>query len=135
MEVTGRIIAVLPLLSGTSARGEWKKQDYVIEHSLDQQYPRKMTFNVWGDNIEKFNIQQGQELTVSFDIDCREYNGRWYNDIRAWRVSAPQQPMGAAPMPPMDNANFGPGLGSAPVYASPASSPSSGADSSDDLPF
>lgn len=132
MEVTGRIIAVLPLQSGTSARGEWKKQDYVIEHSLDQQYPRKMSFNVWGDNIEKFNIQQGQELTVSFDIDCREYNGRWYNDIRAWRVSVPQTQM-AAPQPPVD---FGPGLGAAASYSAPAAPAApAAADTSDDLPF
>ncbi|MCQ2218093.1 MAG: DUF3127 domain-containing protein [Paludibacteraceae bacterium] len=133
MEVTGRIIAVLPLQSGTSARGEWKKQDYVIEHSLDQQYPKKMSFNVWGDNIEKFNIQQGQEYTVSFDIDCREYNGRWYNDIRAWRVSAPQN-VAAAVQQPTQSPNFGAGLGSAPAYTA-ADAPAPAADSASDLPF
>ncbi|HQJ89978.1 MAG TPA: DUF3127 domain-containing protein, partial [Paludibacteraceae bacterium] len=50
MEISGRIIAVLPLQSGTSARGAWKKQEYVIEHELDSQYPKKMCFNLWGDN-------------------------------------------------------------------------------------
>ncbi len=137
MEITGRILAVLPMQSGTSARGEWKKQEYVIEHSLDQQYPRKMCFNLWGDNIDKFNIQQGQEVTVSFDIDCREYNGRWYNDIRAWRVVPqtnsvpPQQPV--AP-------DFGQqGLGDVPSYAAPAAPASSPMapteDAASDLPF
>ncbi|MCB9017320.1 MAG: DUF3127 domain-containing protein [Paludibacteraceae bacterium] len=133
MELTGRIIAVLPLQSGTSARGQWKKQEYVIEHSLDQQYPKKMCFNLWGDNVDKFNIQEGQTLTISFDIDCREYNGRWYNDIRAWRV-VPQQmdqqqsmqdgvPDFGAPMP----------IASAPFAPNDAPSPTS--DASSDLPF
>lgn len=141
MELTGRIIAVLPLVSGTSARGEWKRQDYVIEHSLDQQYPRKMSFTVWGDNIDKFNIQMGQELTVSFDIDCREYQGRWFNDIRAWRVAAPQAPI-MGQQPPVGA--FGPGLNAAPTYNAPAAAPAAPAapsaaapmaDSSSDLPF
>ena len=54
-----------------------------------------MCFNLWGERIEQFNIQEGQEVTISFDIDCREWNGRWFNDIRAWRV----EPAEAAPAP------------------------------------
>ena len=137
MDITGRIIAIPPLKSGTSARGEWKIQEYVIEYALDQQYPKKMCFSVWGENIDKFNIKQGQELTVSVDIDCREYQGRWFNDIRAWRVVPqtnsvpPQQPV--AP-------DFGQqGLGDVPSYAAPAapaSSPMASAeDAASDLPF
>lgn len=86
MEITGKIIAVLPERGGTSKTGnEWKMQEYVIE--THEQYPKKVCFNVFGaDKIAQFNIQAGDELTVSFDINAREYNGRWYNDIRAWRV-------------------------------------------------
>lgn len=86
MEITGKIIAVLPERGGVSKTGnEWKMQEYVLE--THEQYPRKICFNVFGaDKISQFNIQAGEEMTVSFDINAREYNGRWYNDIRAWRV-------------------------------------------------
>lgn len=100
MDFRGKIIAVMPLQKGISkANGnEWKKQEYVIENH--DQYPRKMCFNLWSDKIDQFNIQLGEELNVSFDIDAREYNGRWYNDIRAWKVervtdAAQQQPVQA----------------------------------------
>lgn len=85
MELSGKIIAILPLQSGTGKNGtEWKKQDYVIE--THDQYPKKMCFNLWGDRIEQFAIQMGEEITVSFDIDCREWQGKWFNDIRAWKI-------------------------------------------------
>ena len=87
MEVSGMIVAVLPLRTGESARGPWKSQDYVIEFYEDNaQYSSKMMFNVFGDNVDRFAIQQGQQYTVSFNINAREYQGRWYNDLRAWRV-------------------------------------------------
>ena len=86
MEITGKIIAVLPERGGISKTGnEWKMQEYVLE--THEQYPKKMCFNVFGaDKIAQFNIKAGEDMTVSFDINAREYNGRWYNDIRAWRV-------------------------------------------------
>ena len=108
MELTGKIIAVLQERGGISKAGnEWKIQEYVLETM--EQYPRKMMFNVFGaDRIAQFNIQAGEVLTVSFDIDSREYNGRWYNDIRAWKVdrnvaapaAAPAAPAAGAPVPP-----------------------------------
>ena len=96
MEITGKIIAVLPERGGTSKTGnEWKMQEYVLE--THEQYPRKVCFNVFGaDKIAQFNIQAGDELTVSFDINAREYNGRWYNDVRAWKVE--RGTVAAAPM-------------------------------------
>ena len=95
MEITGKIIAVLDARGGTSKTGnEWKMQEYVLE--THEQYPRKICFNVFGaDKISQFNIQAGEELTVSFDINAREYNGRWYNDIRAWRVERGTRPITA----------------------------------------
>ena len=85
MEIQGKIIEALPERSGTSARGEWKSQEFVLEtHDL---YPRKMCFSVWGaDRLQRFNIKVGQEVLVSFDIDAREWQGRWYNSIRAFDV-------------------------------------------------
>ena len=85
MELQGKIIAVLPAREGTSARGPWKSQEYVIE--THDQYPKKMVFNVFGvDRIDQFAIKTGEEIIVSFDIDAHEYNGRWFNNIRAWNI-------------------------------------------------
>ncbi|RGN50938.1 MULTISPECIES: DUF3127 domain-containing protein [unclassified Bacteroides] len=122
MEFSGKIIAVLPLQTGMGRNGEWKKQEYVIE--THDQYPKKMCFNLWGDKIDQFAIQAGEEMTVSFDIDCREYNGRWYNDIRAWKVERGQ----GAPM----DASAAPMASMAPTGA-PADF--SATDEKDDLPF
>ena len=87
MELTGRIIAVLEAKSGTSSKtgNPWMMQGYVIE--VTGQYPRRCAFTVFGeDKIKQLNIQNGEDLTIQFDIDAREYNGRWYNDFRAYNV-------------------------------------------------
>ena len=102
MEITGKIIAVLPERGGISKTGnEWKMQEYVIE--THEQSPRMVCFNVFGsDKIAQCNIQAGEELTVSFDINAREYNGRWFNDIRAWRVERGVAPAAPADVPAFD---------------------------------
>lgn len=108
MELSGKIIAVLEPKGGVSKTGNaWKVQEYVLE--THDQYPRRMCFDVFGeDKINQFNIQIGEELTVSFDIDAREWQGRWFNSIRAWkveRVNAEQPtPTDAAPFPPPPSA-------------------------------
>ena len=85
MEIQGKIIAVLPTRSGTSARGtQWSSQTSVIE--TQEQYPKKLAFDVINDKIDLFNIQVGEFLTVQFDINAREYNGRWFNSVNAWNV-------------------------------------------------
>lgn len=84
-DITGKIIAVLPTKSGTSARGtQWSSQTAVIE--THEQYPKRVAFDVLGDKITEFNLQVGEEVTVSFDINAREYNGKWYNSVNAWQV-------------------------------------------------
>ena len=104
MELTGRIIAVMEPRSGVSARtgNAWMTQEYVLEGP--GQYPKRCVFNLFGeDRIKQFNIQNGEDLTVQFDIDAREYQGRWFNDIRAYNVIRGQQPQAApaaAPFPP-----------------------------------
>ena len=92
MELTGRIIAVQEVKSGTSSKtgNPWMMQEYVIE--VLGQYPRHCAFTVFGeDRIKQLNIQNGENLTVQFDIDAREYNGKWYNDFRAYNVIRGQQ--------------------------------------------
>lgn len=132
MEITGKIIAVLEARSGQSKStgNMWMSQEYVLETS--EQYPKRICFNVFGeDKIKQFGIAVGQDLTVSFDINAREYQGRWYNDIRAWKVetavagAAPAAaPMGAVPV-------------QAPVMDAPAAAASfeSSDSQTDDLPF
>ena len=104
--MTGKIIEVIPEKSGTSARGEWRKQEYVIE--LPGDYPKQVCFMVWGDRIDQFQIEEGQELTVHFDLESREYNGRWYTDVKAWRIERAQagendspSPAGQGELPPV----------------------------------
>lgn len=135
MDLTGKIIAVLPASSGVSQRtgNSWMSQDYVIE--VPGQYPKKCVFRVFGeDRIKQFNIQMGEDVTVSFDIDAHEFNGRWFNDIRAFNIQrgvvAPAAaPAAESPFPPQ---------GAAPQDAAapfpPAQEPA-GEGSADDLPF
>lgn len=126
MEITGRIIAVLPEQGGVSKTGnEWKKQEYVLE--TQDQYPKKVCFQIFGaDKISQAAIQMGEELTVSFDIDSREYQGRWFTNINAWKVDramASQSSTGITP----DNVI---------PAAAPMAPPSFGqSDPIDDLPF
>ena len=131
MELTGKIIAVLPERGGVSKAGnEWKIQEYVLETM--EQYPRKMMFNVFGaDRLAQVNIQLGEVLTVSFDIDSREYNGRWYNDIRAWKVDRNVAPTAGAPAAPAAGTPVPPPVAD-PFSAAPQMNASSEAD---DLPF
>jgi hypothetical protein len=85
MEIKGKIIEVLPEKSGQSANGEWRKQEYVLE--TDAQYPKKVCFMAWGDKVNQFNIKKDENVEVSIDVESREYNGRWYTDVKAWKVS------------------------------------------------
>ena len=90
-EITGKIIAVLPTKSGTSARGtQWSSQTAVIE--THEQYPKRVAFDVLGDRIAEFNLHVGEEVTVSFDINAREFNGKWFNSVNAWHVVRNQSP-------------------------------------------
>ncbi len=138
MELQGKVIAVLPERSGTSARGEWKAQSYVIE--THENYPKKLVFDVFGaDRLAQFNIQSGEELLVSFDIDAHEYQGRWYNSVRAWNIqrvdpNAVAGTMGGMqPFPPM-GATVAPVAAPAPAVGTVAPAADAG-QSADDLPF
>ena len=87
MELIGKAIAVLPVKSGVSKKtGEqWQSREYVIE--TNEQYPKKMCFEVFGtDKLKEFNIRNNDLIKVNFDITAREYNGKWYNSVRAWKV-------------------------------------------------
>ena len=86
MEIVGKIIQVVPVQEGVGKNGNpWKVQGYVLE--TQEQYPRKVQFEIFGeDRIKNNPCEIDQIVTVSFDIESREFNGRWYTSIRAWRV-------------------------------------------------
>lgn len=94
MQLTGKLLQVLPLQTGTGKNGAWKKQDIILE--TEGTYPKKVCISIWGDKINESQLKVGNNLTVQFDIESREYNGKWYTDVKAWKVegaSADQGPM------------------------------------------
>lgn len=119
MEIQGKIIAVLPTKSGISATSgnEWSLQTAVLE--TQDQYPKKLAFDVFGaDRIAQFNLQVGDIVTVSFDFDAHEYNGRWFNSVRAFNVEKSGQQTTQQPTPqPMTNAVNQQGVTQAPQQA------------------
>lgn len=116
MEITGTVVSLLPLQTGQGKNGVWKKQEFIME--TPGQFPKKVCLSLWGEKVDENRLNVGEKITASINIESREYNGRWYTDVRAWKIakggSAPQQ-SGA---PAMD-ASFAPDASSG----------------SDDLPF
>lgn len=86
MDISGKIIAFLPAQTGQGKNGPWKKQDFIIETA--DNYPKKICIAVWGDKIDLGSFKTGDQVTVSFDLESREFNGRWYTDVKAWKVNA-----------------------------------------------
>jgi hypothetical protein len=89
MQLTAKLIQLLPLQTGTGKNGEWKKQDIIVE--TDGQYPKKVCVSVWGDKINEQQLTIGNTLTIDFDIESREYSGRWYTDLKAWKIDIANQ--------------------------------------------
>lgn len=104
MEIQGKTIAVLPIESGTSAKGNtWQKRNFAIE--TPGQYPKKVCFQLFGDKVNDCpNV--GEEVKVSFDPESREYNGRWYTQLNAWKVERQQTTQPAPTTPPADDLPF-----------------------------
>jgi hypothetical protein len=84
MQLTAKLIELLPLQTGTGKNGEWKKQDIIVE--TDGQYPKKICISVWGDKINNSQLQIGNMLIIDFDIESRAYNSKWYTDLKAWKM-------------------------------------------------
>ena len=84
MQLTAKLIQLLPIQTGTGKNGEWKKRDIIVE--TEGQYPKKICVSIWGDKINDSQLQIGNNLKIDFDIESREYNNKWYTDIKAWKV-------------------------------------------------
>ena len=130
MEIIGKAIAALSAKSGVSQRNgeQWQSREYVIE--TQEQYPKKICFEVFGtDKLKEFNIRNNDLIKVHFDITAREYNGKWYNSIRAWKVEHVNQDCSAA------GATATPAAATASQAPAPAVAATTTHASDEDLPF
>ncbi|MCX7768859.1 MAG: DUF3127 domain-containing protein [Flavobacteriales bacterium] len=130
MEITGKIYRIFPPITGEGRNGPWKKQEFLLE-TLDQ-FPRRILFSTWGDRVDFSRFYEQQIVKVYFDIESREYNGKYYTDCRCWRVEPEGVPMAAS------GAQAGYGVGSAVATGSPAPSVQPETEPmayDDDLPF
>lgn len=87
LEIEGKILELLPEQNGEGKNGPWRKRSFVIE--TEDQYPKKVCFDVWGDRIDTLDsFSMGSSIKVAFDVESREYNGKWYTNAKAWRMEA-----------------------------------------------
>ncbi len=113
MEISGKVIGLLPMQTGQGKNGPWKKQEFILE--TPGQYPKKVCVSLWGEKVDEFRINAGDTITASINVESREYNGKWYTEVRAWKIS--KQGGSVAAPPPGDE----------PFVADPGAT--------DDLPF
>jgi hypothetical protein len=86
LEINGKVFVILPEQTGQGKNGSWVKQDFVIE--TDDQFPKKACFSVWGDKVSELkNLKTGEQVSISFNVESREFNNKWYTDLRAWKIS------------------------------------------------
>ena len=132
MEITGKVVRLGALTEGTSARGPWRKQDLIIE--TEEQFPKTVCLTCWTNQIDEIQkFAPGQTIKAQIDLSSREFNGKWYTDVRVWRFD----PVGAAPAPTAEQFVQQPAMHQTPPpAAAPATDyfPPTG-DSVDDLPF
>ena len=106
MEIQGKVISILAQEGGEGQNGPWKKQSFILE--TESKYPKKVCITMWGDRIDEFQLKQGETITASIEVESREFNSRWYTDIRAWRVEKegnqerPNSDIPASVPPPAD---------------------------------
>jgi len=103
LQIEGKVAKILDEQSGESKNGPWRKRDFILE--TGGQYPKQVCITQWGDNIDQSEVKEGEQVTASIDIQSREYNGKWYTDVKAWKIdkagpSAPQ---------PVQEESFDPG--------------------------
>ena len=86
MEIAGKIISLLPLQKGTGKNGEWKKQEFILE--TQSNYPKKVCIALWGPKIDQFKVKAGDIITAKIEVESREFNGKWYTDIKAYQINS-----------------------------------------------
>jgi hypothetical protein len=87
LELTGKVLQLLPEQTGTGKNGAWVKQDFIVE--TQEQFPKKVCFSAWGDKVATIKgLGAGTTVKVQFNVESREFNGRWYTDLRPWKIDA-----------------------------------------------
>ena len=84
MQLKAKLTQILPIQTGTGKKGEWNKQDVILE--TEGQFPKKICISIWGDKINESQLLIGNILKIDFDIESRDYNGKWYTDLKAWKI-------------------------------------------------
>lgn len=85
LELTGKLVSLLPQQTGEGKNGKWVKQEFILE--TPGEFPRKVCISAWGDKAKEVeNLQPGESLKIGINLESREYNSRWYTDVRAWRI-------------------------------------------------
>jgi hypothetical protein len=98
LDITGKIVKIMPEQTGAGKKGTWVKQEFVIETT--EQYPKKICCSVWGDKVESLrSFSMGDSIKVSFNLESREYNERWYTDVRAWKIESAEGGSTSSPAP------------------------------------
>ncbi|MCW5910194.1 MAG: DUF3127 domain-containing protein [Cyclobacteriaceae bacterium] len=101
MDISGTVVALLPQQSGQGKNGVWKKQEFILEQP--GQYPKKVCLSLWGEKVDENRLTIGEKITASVNIESREYNGRWYTDVRAWKITRQSGGGGNETPPPADD--------------------------------
>jgi hypothetical protein len=124
MEITGKLIEKLPQQTGQGRNGAWVKQEFIIE--TPDQFPRKVCIALWGDKARDIEtIAIGESIKASVNVESREFSGKWYTDVKAWRIEKLGSTSGTTPTPPpMPSVND-----------FPSEIPPMAEDAPDDLPF
>jgi len=85
LEIEGKLIIILPEQTGEGKNGKWVKQDFVLE--IEDKFPKKVCFSSWGDKADELKkLKIGEKLKVSFNAESREFNQKWYTDLRIWKI-------------------------------------------------
>jgi hypothetical protein len=104
LDITGKLVTKLPQQNGQGKNGTWVKQDFIIE--TQEQFPKKVCISLWGDKAKELDsIAIGETLKLGINIESREFNGKWYTDVKAWKIEKQGaiQRNDSAPMPNDDN--------------------------------
>lgn len=85
MQITGTVVQINASQTGQNKAGTaWRKQEVILE--TEGQYPKKVAVSIWGERIDKFALGKGETVTLHYDLESREYNGRWYTEVKAHNV-------------------------------------------------
>ena len=89
MNIQAKLVQLLPIQTGMGKNGQWRKQDIIVE--TNGQYPKKICISIWGDKINEKQLLIGNQLDIDFELESREFNGKWYTDIRAWKIVSDEE--------------------------------------------